>query len=195
MREPQAARQMARFLTRPPTVKICLQTLSLGVRTANYGGPEYKWRRESNSNPRKTHSRSSNFSKPYGRNAGDLQPLKLKKVSTSHDLTPCRDITGDMMVERYQRPHNAKNGTLATALDALQTKYKSEAVTLGTPPKTLEGYVGTKIAFSEFPTKKSFGIKNRLHSFKASFSSASGSSKTKAHPQKHAKTLPTHFEE
>lgn len=49
-----------------------------------------------------------------------------------------------------------KNDALTRALDRLQDKYQRETVSLGLPPKTLAGYVGTKIAFSRVPDREEF---------------------------------------
>jgi len=85
--------------------------------------------------------------------------LKFKKVSTLlMGLRHPQDITGDMLETRYKEKIEAlqKRESLAAALDDLQKKYKKETVTLGTPPKTLNGYVGTKIAFSRVPDAEEF---------------------------------------
>lgn len=88
---------------------------------------------------------------PYG--------VRFKKVSVL--LTGLRrkdEITGDLFTAP-PAPTAAqlqKRARLAAALDILRDKYKAETVTLGLPPKTLAGYVGTKIAFSRVPDRSEF---------------------------------------
>ncbi len=88
-------------------------------------------------------------------------PLRFKKVSTLlMSLREPQDVTYDL----FDQPQTAqspaikaqKNEALAKALDHLQTKYKKETVTLGLPPKTLAGHVGTKIAFARIPDSEEF---------------------------------------
>ncbi|MFK7839042.1 MAG: impB/mucB/samB family protein [Bdellovibrionales bacterium] len=171
MRTPEAARQMARRLLTKATYRLrrgeyFAQTLSLGVRTSNYGGPEQKWRREIRlPNPAQDpftfleHLETLWTMMLIDLNASNRHNFKLKKVSTLlMNLHHVEHITGDMMTERYKEKLNTlkKRESLATALDTLQTKYKHETVTLGRPPKTLSGYVGTKIAFSRVPDTEEF---------------------------------------
>ena len=84
---------------------------------------------------------------------------KFKKVSTI--LTGLREpeeITGDLFAARTPEDIKKleKQEALSKALDKLQAKYQKETVTLGVPPKTLAGYVGTKIAFSRVPEQEEF---------------------------------------
>ena len=85
--------------------------------------------------------------------------IRFKHISTLLlNLRTKEEITGDILDEHLtdNMTKIRKNEALTTALDALQTKYKAETVTLGTPPKTLSGYVGTKIAFSRVPDNHEF---------------------------------------
>jgi len=171
LRAPDPARQMARRLLTKATYRLRRQdyfasTLSLGIRTAEHGGYGRKWRHEIRlPNPAQDPftflehldilwgQMLHDLARPYG------APLKFKKVSTLlMGLRHAQEITGDMMTESYQENLKTlqKRESLATALDALQAKYKCEAVTLGTPPKTLAGYVGTKIAFARVPETEEF---------------------------------------
>ena len=170
LRSPEKARLMARRLLTKATYRLrrqgyFAQTLSLGVRTAE-GQRERRWRNEIRlSNPAQDpFTFLENLDMLWDQMLRDLShqyapPVKFKKVSTLlMGLQHAQDITGDMMVERYEKNLQTlqKRESLATALDKLQSKYKCEAVTLGTPPKTLAGYVGTKIAFSRVPDKEEF---------------------------------------
>lgn len=83
----------------------------------------------------------------------------FKKISTL--LTGLREadsITGDIFDSRIDELDKTlkKRESLANALDSLQQKYQKETVWLGTVPKTLSGYVGTKIAFSRVPDSEEF---------------------------------------
>ncbi len=83
----------------------------------------------------------------------------FKKVSVVlHGLKRAEDITDDMFDHALEEKRKVmqKNEALSSALDLLRDKYKKEAVSIGLPPKTLAGHVGTKIAFSRVPSKDEF---------------------------------------
>lgn len=81
-------------------------------------------------------------------------PLEFKKISVVlHGLRRADEITGDLFAASVRNP---RHEALAAALDHLQDKYKKETVWLGVVPKTLSGYVGTKIAFSRVPEPEEF---------------------------------------
>jgi len=192
LRNPEAARQMARRLLTKATYRLRrseyhASVLSLGVRTTE-GQYGRRWRSEIRlPNPAQdpftfldhldilwaqmlndlsTHTTPIpqqlsllDLHTPKTQHRTNAPALRFKKVSTLlMGLKHAGDITGDMMVESYQENLQAlqKRESLANALDTLQTKYKCETVTLGTPPKTLNGYVGTKIAFSRVPDTEEF---------------------------------------
>lgn len=90
-----------------------------------------------------------------------LRQPRFKKVSVClSGFFEERDITDDLFTTATAAPEESrkleKKEALAKALDALQDRYKKETVTLGVPPKTLSGYVGTKIAFSRVPDEEEF---------------------------------------
>lgn len=88
-----------------------------------------------------------------------LSGMKFKKVSvTFTGLKREADLTGDLLDTAFEATAKTlnKREALAAALDHLQEKYQKETVTLGTPPKTLSGYVGTKIAFARVPEEEEF---------------------------------------
>lgn len=83
----------------------------------------------------------------------------FKKISVIlHGLKRAEEITDDLLDLSLEdkRKKLKKNEALSSALDLLQEKYKKEAVTIGLPPKTLAGHVGTKIAFSRVPDREEF---------------------------------------
>ena len=83
----------------------------------------------------------------------------FKKVSVIlHHLHTPEEVTDDLFDTSYQENKELfqKRKRLTAALDSLQQKYKAETVTLGLPPKTLAGHVGTKIAFSRVPEQEEF---------------------------------------
>lgn len=89
----------------------------------------------------------------------NLRSPVFKKVSVSLTrLCQREQITGDLFdtPNPETREKSEKQQALAKALDHLQAKYQKETVTLGVPPKTLAGHVGTKIAFSRVPDKEEF---------------------------------------
>lgn len=86
--------------------------------------------------------------------------LRLKKVSVVlHGLCREGEISGDLFEEHVQTDwldKVARHESLTAAMEKLQEKYKKEMVSLGVPPKTLAGHVGTKIAFSRVPDQQEF---------------------------------------
>ena len=88
-----------------------------------------------------------------------IHSVKFKKVSTTlTELKERPNITGDLFdtTEQESAETIQKRESLTLALDKLQNKYQKETVTLGVPPKTLSGHVGTKIAFSRVPDQEEF---------------------------------------
>lgn len=166
LRSPEKTRLMARRLLTKATARLRRQNLyagclSLGVRTID----GQKWQRELRISPandpftlleyldRLWQEMSFEFRNYIG------QLPRFKKVSTLlTSLRTADQITEDLFETR--EPENIirrqKHEALAGALDKLQEKYKKETVTLGVPPKTLAGHVGTKIAFSRVPDKTEF---------------------------------------
>jgi len=174
-RSPEKARQMARRLLIKATYRLRRHNyhagiLSLGIRTTN-DGTQYgrKWRGEIRlPNPAQdpftflehldTLWDQMLLTLSHRERIG-TRGLHIKKASTLlMGLRHTEEITGDMMTESYEDTLKTleKRESLAAALDSLQKKYKCETVTLGTPPKTLNGYVGTKIAFSRVPDTEEF---------------------------------------
>lgn len=85
--------------------------------------------------------------------------LKFKKTSVIlHNLIKKEDITDDIFLQKNTTNtiRLQKNTSLTHALDLLRDKYQKDVVTIGQSPKTLSGYVGTKIAFSRVPDLKEF---------------------------------------
>lgn len=84
----------------------------------------------------------------------DLGYPRLKKVSINiYDLYHTDQITMDLFETNEQRIANQE---LSCAMDALNKRYNGQVVTLGKPPKTKAGFVGTKIAFTRVPTQEEF---------------------------------------
>ncbi len=89
--------------------------------------------------------------------AGDN--VNIKKISvTFSDLIENNKVTNDLFLSSGQHNNRKeiKDESLALALEHLQHKYKKDVVSLGLPPKTSSGYVGTKIAFARVPDKEEF---------------------------------------
>lgn len=80
-----------------------------------------------------------------------ISDLKVKKISIIlHDLLQEHEITEDLFKEK------TKQHKLDNTLDSLKHKYKKDVISFGLPPKTLSGFVGTKIAFSRVPEQHEF---------------------------------------
>ena len=168
LRTPEKARLMARRLLTKATYRLRRKdyyagVLSLGVRTTD----DRKWRREIRLN---TPARDpftfmmhldtlwQEMMRDMKINPNARRPV-LKKVSTIlAGLKFGEEITGDLLDSGYQDQMEQikKRESLAAALDKLQGKYQKETVWLGTVPKTLSGFVGSKIAFSRVPDEEEF---------------------------------------
>lgn len=165
LRSPEKARLMARRLLTKATYRLRRKeyyatTLSLGVSTTT----GQKWRREIRlATPAQDpftfmQHLDTLWEDMIGELCGYTAPT-FKKVSTLlTGLKNKSEITGDLLDERYQENVEIlqKREALATALDNLQNKYQKETVYVGTTPKTISGYVGTKIAFSRVPEEEEF---------------------------------------
>ena len=172
MRSPEKARLMARRLLTKAVRRLRMQnlyagTLALGVTVqGNTWKDRLKWRQEIRLNPacdpftflqhldRLWAEMSVYFCQTY-----NMPTPRFKKVSTLLlALKEKHEITEDLFSGGHEtnRIQAQKNEALAAAMDRLHDKYKSETVTLGVPPKTLAGYVGTKIAFNRVPKKEEF---------------------------------------
>lgn len=172
LRTPEKARQMTRRLLTKATGRLRRQNLYAGTLTlgasvrAGYSGQIYKWYGE-----RRFHHAHDPFTflehldslwaemRLGFRAEHDIPDPVFKKVSVSLSaLRSVSQITGDLFDRPLpeSREKSEKQEALAKALDHLHSKYQREMVTLGLPPKTLAGYVGTKIAFSRVPEQEEF---------------------------------------
>ena len=87
------------------------------------------------------------------------KPHLLKKVSVNmHGLCERQQITPDLFDTASQsfQTLQKKNDKLSTVMDGINAKYGSETLTLGIPPQSKAGFVGTKIAFSRIPDVAEF---------------------------------------
>ena len=170
LRHPDKTRLIARRLlikasSRLRRKHLMAKTLSLGLRTTN--DTSIRWKKEIHlTTPAEDPFTFLSYLDILWNKAmhdiqhyHGIQNFKFKKVSTLlYNLKSPQDITGDLFIEnsKEDKERKEKHTNLTAALDHLQDKYKSEIVTLGIPPKTLNGYVGTKIAFSRVPDIEEF---------------------------------------
>lgn len=85
----------------------------------------------------------------------DLRYSSLKKVSVSiYDLYEREQITLDLF--ETDAPEAQTNVALTGVMDQINQRYGAGAISIGTCPKTLAGYVGTKTAFTRIPEKIEF---------------------------------------
>lgn len=168
LRAPAATRQMARRLLTKASYRLRRKNfyasrVSLGVRTTEH----QRWFGE-----RKISPAQDPFT--FVQHLDDLwremmqffhsrlrspSALRFRKVSvTLYGLSRSGEITYDLFEtgQKDVQEKMRKNDALTQALDRLQDKYQRETVSLGLPPKTLAGYVGTKIAFSRVPDREEF---------------------------------------
>lgn len=186
MRTPDMARLMARRLlgkavSRLRSANLYAGVLSLGVTVQlpfEYGAhyaqgekngssaPKIRWSGEIRINPANDPFTFLGQLDPlwdemrrYFAEVHNMPNPRFKKVSTLLlALREKGEITGDLFDQPVPEKtiQSEKQQALAKALDALQSRYKSEVVTFGVPPKTLAGYVGTKIAFNRVPDESEF---------------------------------------
>jgi DNA polymerase-4 len=82
---------------------------------------------------------------------------RLLKVSVNlYDLYEQEEVTLDLFDSFPEKTKTVKNTDLSRAMDALNKKFGSNTVYLGSMPKTSAGYVGTKIAFTRVPEMEEF---------------------------------------
>lgn len=164
MRHPDCAHLMARSLLVKATFRLRRQgfyarKLILSVRTTE----GLRWGRES-------HFEGACDPFTFLRHLDDLwlqasfalrsvPDLRVKKVSiVLGDLCRKNEMSGDLFACTLptSQKDRQKAEALSAALERLRMRYQKDTVTLGVPPKTLAGYVGTKIAFSRVPTQEEF---------------------------------------
>lgn len=81
--------------------------------------------------------------------------ILMKKISVIfYDLEKPHLVTDNLFSTRAEPQKDYE--PLTQAIEHLQNKYHREVVSLGIPPKTAAGYVGTKIAFSRVPDQEEF---------------------------------------
>lgn len=88
----------------------------------------------------------------------DFHPWRLKKVSVvMSDLKRPETITDDLFSITPARQRQIKIASeLSAGMDRLNKKFGPNTLHFGACPKTLEEYVGTKIAFSRIPDQEEF---------------------------------------
>ena len=161
MRAPEKARQMARRLT----VKACQRlrrkeffagAFVLSIRTID----GRKWAAEVRLDPASDNTSFLELLDDlWGMMIAECRPERLKKVAvTLHKLRKKEDLTGDLFAQTDPAITKKRNRrhALSDAMDSLNQKFGSEVVSLGIPPKTVAGYIGTKIAFSRVPDAAEF---------------------------------------
>ncbi len=172
LRRPPAARQMARRLLSKASGRMRRKNLSAGrlylsVRSCDYArwGGERRFCHASDPFTILQHLEDlwaemmAAFNADPALRASSRDGLRFKKVSVIlFDLRAPQEVTLDLFEtnEAETRAQHLKNAALTAALDRLNERYRAETVSIGLPPKTLSGYVGTKIAFSRVPEREEF---------------------------------------
>jgi DNA polymerase-4 len=85
----------------------------------------------------------------------ECHPQRLKKISVGfYGLKHM----GDLCLDLFDTPtkQTRRHETLSVVIDSINKKYGAEALCLGVSPKTKDGFVGTKIAFSRVPDMAEF---------------------------------------
>lgn len=160
-RRPELAAIMARRLTSKACHRLRRKELyagsfSLGVKTAE----GLKWAREIRLEPAQdTISFLRALDRLWEVMLRQSRPRRLKKVSVIlHNLKAPGERTGDLFSSCNPVIHRerARHNRLSEVMDRLNHKYGADTIHLGVVPKTLAGYVGTKIAFSRVPEMEEF---------------------------------------
>jgi len=82
------------------------------------------------------------------------KPYRLKKVSVTFDKLQSADHVTDNLIDfsdAKTRAFREKSRALSLSMDGLNRKYGGDKLSFGASPKTMAGFVGTKIAFSRIP--------------------------------------------
>ena len=78
------------------------------------------------------------------------------------DLYEPQHMTLDLFEQAKAEPQTIQNQNLSRALDALNTRYGKQTITVGPVPQTSAGYMGTrKLPLIACPKEKSSGINQR----------------------------------
>lgn len=90
-----------------------------------------------------------------------MMPREIKKVSISlHGLRTEAETTGDLFTTATPSPRGRheqlRANALSSAMDKIARAYGPHALHFGNQPKTVAGFVGTKIAFARVPDIEEF---------------------------------------
>lgn len=86
----------------------------------------------------------------------ETRRARLLKVSVLlHDLYERYEITLDLFETEQEKKAHSNSG-LSSAMDSLNKRYGANTVSVGACPKTISGFVGTKIAFTRVPEQAEF---------------------------------------
>ena len=156
-RNPTAAFNITKELTVKAATRLrrynfYARKFSLSIRSMN----KTQWGREASFSPTQD---SFTFIKALERMWHDMviemRGCALKKVSiTIHDLHEHEQITMDLFDGNNTKAQ--KNADLSSTIDSINKRFGKQAITIGAPPKTAAGHVGTKIAFTRIPEKEEF---------------------------------------
>jgi DNA polymerase-4 len=161
IRSPEQAKQMARRLTikavqRMRRKQFYAKTFSLSVRLID----GQRWAYEI-----KGHAANDSMTFIKALDAlwalmmRDMRPHLLKKVSvTLHNLQHEEGLNYDLFdhsIHSWQKMQEQRQ-KISSVIEDLNRKHGRDAVTIGISPKTIAGFVGTKIAFSRVPEKEEF---------------------------------------
>jgi DNA polymerase-4 len=160
-RDPHMAKQIGRRLlvkaaSRLRRAELLAGAVSLGIRTTD----DLKWGIEE-----RCPAIDDNlgfirtYSKLWDVMMREVRPYRLKKVSiTFHHLSPAGWVTDNLLEfsDAQSRQWREKSRALSQSMDGLTKKYGGDKITFGASPKTMAGFVGTKIAFSRIPDKEEF---------------------------------------
>jgi DNA polymerase-4 len=89
----------------------------------------------------------------------NLRPYRLKKISVVfHRLSTPTCVTDNLIEfsDTKSRQWREKSRALSASMDGVNKRYGNDKLTFGASPKTMAGFVGTKIAFSRIPDKEEF---------------------------------------
>jgi DNA polymerase-4 len=89
----------------------------------------------------------------------EIKPYRLKKVSvTFSKLQEAGNATDNLIdfSDGMARRDRDKSRALSFSMDYLSRKFGGDKLSFGASPKTMSGFVGTKIAFARIPDYEEF---------------------------------------
>jgi len=161
LRPPDRAREISRQLTYKAATRLRRYEMFCGRLGLSVRTPDYRrWGGESSfAATQDSFKMLERLDTLWQRMLLELKPQSLLKVSINLvDLEDAAQVTPDLLEDYLPGLTIAtpQNNKLCQTIDQINQKLGANTVTIGMPPKTRAGFVGTKIAFNRIPTREEF---------------------------------------